>query len=73
MTASIASFTKKSSREIGFIAQDVEEIFPELVDTRVNGYKGLKYARFVPIIIEGMKELHDEIEGLRSENDELRM
>ena len=59
MKSNIAAFTKKSSREVGFIAQDVEQLFPDLVDTRDNGYKGLKYARFVPIITEGMKELRN--------------
>ena len=63
---------KKSPREIGFIAQDVEALFPDLVDKRSNGFLGLKYARFVPIITEGFKELNDQMMELQRENDKLR-
>jgi len=39
---------------------------PELVDTRDNGYKAVKYEKLVPLLIESIKELQKEIEELKS-------
>lgn len=65
--------------QIGFIAQEVEAVFPELVDTSNEGFKGIQYSRFVPILVESIKELRKEmkmlsteVHMLRDENNELR-
>jgi hypothetical protein len=42
--------------QIGFIAQDVEQVYPELVTTAPNGYKMVDYARLTPILVEAMRE-----------------
>ena len=67
------------SEQLGFIAQEVEKIFPELVHTNKDGYKGIQYSRFIPVLVESInqmnedvKKLIDEIHTLRRENDELR-
>ena len=44
------------SRQIGFIAQDVEALLPELVFTNSNGYKSLAYDKLVPVLVEAIKE-----------------
>jgi hypothetical protein len=41
----------------GFIAQDVEQVFPELVLTADNGLKSVMYGGFTPFIVEAIKEL----------------
>lgn len=46
-------------KQFGFIAQDVEKLFPELVDIDEQNFRGLQYARFAPIIVEALKELHE--------------
>ena len=57
-------------RQIGFIAQEVEEIFPELVSSTSTDYygegdfKGLQYSRFVPLLVEGLKQLTEEVREL---------
>ena len=44
----------------GFIAQQVESVEPKLVFTnKVDGYKGLKSDCFTPLIVESIKELHN--------------
>jgi hypothetical protein len=43
----------KTERQIGFIAQDVEVLFPELVyNDKDNDFLGLHYSWFVPLLVE---------------------
>lgn len=59
----------KKERQIGFIAQDVEELFPELVhNDDANDFKGLHYSRFVPLLVEGLKQLTHEVRELQELN-----
>ena len=53
-------------KEVGVIAQDVEEVLPEIVATRENGTKAVKYERLCALLIESVKELKKEIEELKS-------
>jgi len=52
--------------DIGVIAQEVEAVFPELVQTRDSGYKAVKYEKLVAVLIEAVKELKAEVESLKS-------
>jgi hypothetical protein len=52
--------------DIGVIAQEIENIAPELVTTRENGYKAVKYEKIVPILIEAIKELSAKINRLEN-------
>ena len=55
-----------SRRQIGFLAQDVLDVFPDLVSfLDKEGYMGVQYARFVPLLVESIKVLKDENEDLR--------
>jgi len=60
-------FNWKSNNEadIGFIAQDVEKIFPSLVKTGKDGFKSVKYVNFVPILVQGYREQVDELRKLK--------
>ena len=52
-----------SSRpQIGVIAQQVESVLPELVDTDAQGYKSVNYIGLVPVLIEGMKQQADRMD-----------
>ena len=59
-------------RQIGFIAQDIESIFPELVTTDRDGYKSVNYAGVVPVLVEAVKTLKAQMEVLTVRNRELR-
>ncbi|MDI6721880.1 MAG: tail fiber domain-containing protein, partial [Candidatus Aenigmarchaeota archaeon] len=48
--------------QIGFIAQDVEKIIPEVVATDNNGYKGISYERITPVLTGAIQELNNKIE-----------
>ena len=43
--------------QIGFIAQELEEILPNLVHTDENGYKAVNYIGLIPVMTEAIKEL----------------
>jgi hypothetical protein len=46
--------------DVGLIAQEVEEVFPELIDTnQVTGYKAVKYGNLVGPLIESTKDLYN--------------
>ena len=51
--------------DVGVLAQEVEAVLPEVVTTRDNGYKAVKYEKIVPLLIESIKELKAEIEELK--------
>jgi hypothetical protein len=43
-------------RQLGFIAQEVEEVVPEMVHTDSDGFKSVAYARLLPVVVEAIKE-----------------
>jgi hypothetical protein len=49
---------------IGFIAQDLEQYFPELVYTGTDDYKGVNYANMTPILVESIREMNLKVEKL---------
>ena len=49
------------------IAQEVEEILPELVENRDNGYKAVKYDKLVSLLIEGIKDLSKQVDDLKKQ------
>ncbi len=58
-------------RQIGFIVQEIEKIFPEMVFTDEKGYKSVDYARLTPVLVEAMKELKMMNDELKSKNGKL--
>ncbi|MBK9419183.1 MAG: tail fiber domain-containing protein [Flavobacteriales bacterium] len=47
-----------AERQLGFIAQDIEALFPEVVLTDAQGYKSVDYGRLTPVLVEAVKELN---------------
>jgi hypothetical protein len=58
--------------DIGVIAQEIEEILPEVVATRDNGYKAVKYEKLTAFLIQVVKELKADNEDLRNEINNLK-
>ncbi|WP_309897331.1 tail fiber domain-containing protein [Archangium sp.] len=58
--------SKDQSLQIGLIAQEVEELFPEVIDEGPNGMKGISYARLVAPLIEAIKSQQQQLDELRS-------
>ena len=54
----------KNTHDIGVIAQEIEEVLPEIVVEREDGYKAVRYEKIIPLLIESNKDLVQRVEGL---------
>jgi hypothetical protein len=57
-----------NSRQIGMIAQEVEEILPEAVILNgVRDYKTIRYSEMISVLVEAIKEQQEQIEIMKDE------
>ena len=60
---------KNNEPSIGMIAEEVEEIFPELVSKDKDGKAAaMSYGRMTAVLLEAIKELKEEVDELKQEN-----
>ena len=57
---------RDNRREVGLIAQQVEEVVPEVIGEREDGMKTVNYGALVGVLIEAVKELTQEVETLKA-------
>ena len=57
--------SEKEGNDVGVVAQEILEVLPEAVTTRDNGYLAVRYEKLVPLLIEAIKELKEEINELK--------
>jgi len=50
------------TEQIGFIAQELKEIFPQLVLENSDGYYGVNYMGFIPVLLQAAKEQQHELD-----------
>ena len=55
--------------DIGVIAQEIEEVLPEVVIERDSGYKAVDYEKIVPLLIESIKEQQKQIDDIKQKCD----
>ena len=53
------------AKSIGMIAQEVQEVIPDVVTTDDNGYMGIKYTNVIGVLVEAIKELKAEFEAYK--------
>lgn len=51
-----------SGHQIGFIAQELKEVFPELVKPGLEGHLAVNYVGIIPVLVEALKEQQMQIE-----------
>jgi hypothetical protein len=59
------------SRAYGLIAQDVEQVLPEIVVTNADGFKAVDYSKLPLLTIQAVKELKSENDSLKQRVAEL--
>ncbi|HNW69486.1 MAG TPA: tail fiber domain-containing protein [Bacteroidales bacterium] len=57
--------TDPPKTQIGFIAQEIEQIVPEVVTTLHDGTKAVAYQNVVALLVEAIKELNLKVEELQ--------
>ena len=60
-----------NKKHYGFIAQEVQQIFPELVDEDKNGILSIDYISLIPIIVSDLKQQERKYEELQAKYQEL--
>jgi trimeric autotransporter adhesin len=70
----------KDTKQVGFIAQDVEKVIPELVIEGPDGFKSIDYSKISPVLVEAIKEQQklienqeNEIKSLKSELQQIKI
>jgi len=54
-----------TGKAIGLIAQEVQEVLPEIVSADDNGYLSIRYNNVVGVLIEAIKELKADFEAYK--------
>lgn len=64
---------KDGKHSLGLIAQEVEEVYPELVSTdTTTGLKAVAYGGLIAPLIEAVKEQQKQIDALKAEIENLK-
>lgn len=66
------SYTKDSKQQIGFIAQEVQEVYPELITENTNGYLSLNYQQLTAVLSVQINNLYSIINELKLEISRLK-
>jgi hypothetical protein len=68
-----AAYEALSKTQIGFIAQEVEKVFPDWVSTDDQGYKRINMERLNAVLVNAIKEQQAQIEAQQKEIVELKV
>ena len=68
MAVQIRSFNLKNDekkiKHLGVVAQELETVFPSMIETETDGLKSVKYSVFVPMLIKAIQEQQALIQQL---------
>jgi hypothetical protein len=57
----------QDKHQVGFIAQDVEKVLPEVVNKGEDSYRSLEYDKMVAVAIAAIKELYAKVMGIKAD------
>jgi trimeric autotransporter adhesin len=49
--------------QVGFIAQDLQKVLPEVVDVGEDSYRSVQYGKIVTVVVAAVKELYNKYLG----------
>lgn len=61
---------EQGDERYGFLAQNVKEVFPQLVHTDNSGYMYVDYIGLIPILVQSINELKAELAAVKGEKQE---
>jgi hypothetical protein len=56
----------RKGHDVGILAHEIEEILPEAVTRRDNGYLAVDYEKIIPLLIQSVKELSAKVKELEN-------
>jgi len=54
------------TKQIGVVAQELETVFPSLIETDEKGIKSVKYSVLVPMLVKAIQELKTKVDALET-------
>ena len=61
---------REGTHDIGVVAQEVQQVLPEIVEEKVNNTLGVKYEKMIPLLIECVKSQQKQIDQLKKQLEE---
>ncbi|MFZ1529990.1 MAG: tail fiber domain-containing protein [Ferruginibacter sp.] len=64
--------SRDNTEQIGLLAQELQELLPQLVKEDDKGTLSVNYSGMVPVLLEAIKEQQKQIEEMKKENWEIK-
>ncbi|MBP3211925.1 MAG: tail fiber domain-containing protein [Prevotella sp.] len=58
-----------TKRHFGFVAQELQQVYPDLVYEQDNGYLAVNYTELIPLLVQSIKELKAEVDALSGKGE----
>ena len=62
----------KRGTQIGFVAQEVQKVLPELIGETPDGFLGVDYASMAPVLVGGIQEQQAQIDTMQGQIADLQ-
>ena len=72
LAKSINNNVDLEKKELGVIAQELENEIPEILKEGLSGYKAVRYDKITPLLIECIKNQQEQIEKIGKDIEELK-
>ena len=59
------TFKESGKESVGVLAQEIQEVFPELVKTNKEGLLSVNYQGLIPVLINAVKEQQQNLEKVQ--------
>jgi len=59
--------SNKEGEDVGVIAQEIQEVLPEAVTVKGDGYLAVDYHKIIPLLVEAVKELTEKVQALEAD------